>query len=76
LDPRNRKNIIKLLRDLPQTLIIATCNMNFAATLTDRAILIDQGIIIADGDAKKIMSDVKLMTEHGLEIPNTYIKSG
>ena len=70
LDPRNRKNIIQLLQDLTQTLIIATCNMDFAAALADRAVLIDEGIIIADGEAEKIMSHSKLMTEHGLEIPN------
>ena len=67
LDPRNRNNLIKLLRDLPQTLIIATCNMDFAAALAERAVLLDKGRIVADGDAKKIMSDSALMTEHGLE---------
>ena len=70
LDPANRNNLIKLLAALHQTLIIATSNMNFAAALTDRAVLLDKGRIIADGDAKKIMSDSKLMTEHGLEVPN------
>ena len=69
LDPRNRNNLIKLLADLPQTLIITTSNMNFAAAIADRAILLNNGRIIADGDAKKIMSDSKLMTEHGLEVP-------
>jgi len=44
--------------------------MNFAAALADRAVLLDKGRIIADGDAKKIMSDSKLMTEHGLEVPS------
>lgn len=67
LDPRNRNNLIKLLGGLSQTLIIATCNMNFAAALADRAVLLDKGRIIADGNAKEIMSDSKLMTEHGLE---------
>lgn len=70
LDPRNRKNLATLLAGLHQTLIIATSNMNFAAALADRAILLDAGRIIADGDAKKIMSDSKLMTEHGLEVPS------
>jgi cobalt/nickel transport system ATP-binding protein len=69
LDPRNRNNLIKLLTGLPQTLVIATCNMNFAAALADRVVLIDGGRIAADGDARKIMSDSKLMTEHGLEVP-------
>jgi cobalt/nickel transport system ATP-binding protein len=69
LDPRNRNNLIKLLTNLPQTLIITTSNMNFAAAIADRAVLLDNGRIIANGDAKKIMSDSKLMTEHGLEVP-------
>lgn len=70
LDPRNRNNLIKLLAELPQTLIIATSNMNFAAAIADKAVLLDNGSIIADGDAKKIMSDSKMMTEHGLEVPS------
>jgi len=70
LDPRNRNNLISLLKNLPQTLIIATCNMNFAAALAERAVLLDKGRIVADGDAKKIMSDSELMTEHGLEVPS------
>ena len=69
LDPRNRNHLMKLLSSLSQTLIIATCNMTFAAGLADRAVLIDKGRIIADGDAKEIMSDSDLMTEHGLECP-------
>jgi cobalt/nickel transport system ATP-binding protein len=69
LDPRNREKLVTLLKDLPQTLIIATCNMNFAAAIGDRAILVDKGRIIADGDAKEIMFDTKLMTEYGLERP-------
>jgi len=48
LDPRHRNNLMQLLKSLPQTLIIATCNMNFAAALADRAVLIDHGRVIAD----------------------------
>ena len=69
LDPGNRKNFIKLLNGLTQTLIIATCNMNFAALLADRAVLIVKGRIIADGDVQAVMSDSKLMNEYGLEVP-------
>jgi cobalt/nickel transport system ATP-binding protein len=70
LDPRNRNNLIKLLADLPQTLIVATSNMNFAAAVADRVVLLNNGRIVADGEAEKIMSDSKLMTEHGLEVPS------
>lgn len=69
LDPRTRTSLIALLKSLPQTLIIATCSMNFAAQLCDRAILVDAGKIQADGQAQTIMSDEELMTAHGLEVP-------
>jgi len=75
LDPRNRSNLIKLLRTLTQTLIIATCNMNLAAVLASRVVLLDKGRIIADGDTEEIMSDAKLMTGHGLEVPAGIHKS-
>ena len=67
LDPRTRNSLIELLASLRQTLVIATCNMNFAARLCQRAILIDRGRIIADGDTAKIIGDAELMQRHGLE---------
>jgi cobalt/nickel transport system ATP-binding protein len=67
LDPRNRKQLACLMKSLTQTLIIATCNMNFAAEIADRTILINGGKIIADGPTKTIMSDKTLMSSHGLD---------
>jgi cobalt/nickel transport system ATP-binding protein len=75
LDPRHRNNLIKLLASLPQTLIIATSNMNFAAAVAERAVLLDNGHIIADGHSREIMWDSKLMTDHGLEVPSLAYKS-
>ncbi|MDD5064035.1 MAG: ATP-binding cassette domain-containing protein [Phycisphaerae bacterium] len=69
LDPRNRNNLIKLLANLSQTLIITTANMDFAAAVAERVVLLDNGRIIADGPTQKIMSDPELMTTHGLEVP-------
>ena len=68
LDPRTRNKLTRLLKSLSQTLIIATCNMDFAAGPCERAVLMDEGRIIADGDARKIMSDAHLMQTHGLEV--------
>jgi cobalt/nickel transport system ATP-binding protein len=67
LDPRSRNKLIDLLRSLPQTLIIATCSMNFAARLCDRAVLVNDGKIIADGSVKEIMTNKDLMQKNGLE---------
>jgi cobalt/nickel transport system ATP-binding protein len=70
LDPGNRKNLVRILSALTQTLVIATCNMNFASALADRAVLIDAGRIIADGPANNIMRNAELMQAHGLETPS------
>ena len=76
LDPRNRNNLVGLLRKLSQTLVIATCNMSFAAELADRVVLVDHGRIVADGGPKEIMTDSKLMADHGLEVPgNLYLSN-
>jgi len=69
LDPRNRRTLAGLLRRLAQTLVLATCNMTFSAAVADRAILVDHGRIIADGDVTTVMGDRALMEGHGLEVP-------
>lgn len=73
LDARNRNNLLELLKQLGQTLIIATCNMNFAAEIAERALVIDNGTIAAEGAAEDVMSKAGLMEEHGLEVPKRFI---
>ena len=69
LDPKSRNTIIEILNSLEQTLIVATCSMDFAASLCSRAVVINRGKIIADGPSEKIMSDKKLMEDNFLEVP-------
>jgi cobalt/nickel transport system ATP-binding protein len=69
LDPRSRRELETLLQSLSQTLIVATCNMRFAYQVADRAVLIDEGRIVADGSKETVMTDRVLMEGHGLESP-------
>ncbi len=69
LDPRHRIQLQKLLKSLTQTLILATCNMNFAYAIADRVVLVDQGQIVADDTPQAIMTHKLLLEEHGLELP-------
>ena len=73
LDPRSRDNLVALLKKMSQTLIIATCNMNFVSQICDRVVLIDSGRIIIDGATKEILSNHDLMHKHGLEVPAMYL---
>jgi cobalt/nickel transport system ATP-binding protein len=73
LDPRRRDNLASLLTGLSQTLVIATCSMDFAAAIADTAVIIDGGRVVTAGPADEIMSDLKLMSNHGLEVPKKFI---
>lgn len=69
LDVRSRNIILSIINELSQTIIVATCDLNFAAEFARRAVIIDSGQVKADGDCRTIMSDEKLMSGHGLEVP-------
>jgi cobalt/nickel transport system ATP-binding protein len=67
LDPRARREMIALLRSLPATKVLATHDMALAAELCARAVVIDEGRVVADGPMVRIMADIALLEAHGLE---------
>jgi energy-coupling factor transporter ATP-binding protein EcfA2 len=67
LDPRARRGLIHLLRELPQTMLISTHDLRFVQELFPRTLVMDQGLIVADGPTDMILNDVKLLETHGLE---------
>jgi energy-coupling factor transporter ATP-binding protein EcfA2 len=69
LDPRGRREIIELLRALPQTKLVATHDMALAWELCQRIVILDEGRIVADGDASAVLRDDALLRKHGLEPP-------
>lgn len=69
LDPRGRRTLINLLRDLPITMLISTHDMAMVKELFPRTIVMDDGRIVADGKTGDILEDEKLLYEHGLEKP-------
>jgi cobalt transport protein ATP-binding subunit len=69
LDPRARRSLINLLRDLPQTMLVSTHDMLMVRELFDRMIIMDQGCVVADGDTEILLADAALLEAHGLEKP-------
>jgi len=69
LDPRARRTLINLLRDLPITMLVSTHDMKLVQELFPRTIVMDEGLIAADGDTKEILADEKFLYQHGLEKP-------
>jgi cobalt transport protein ATP-binding subunit len=69
LDPRGRRQLIDLLRALDQTLIVATHDMRLVAEVLPRTVVMDGGLIVADGATAKVLADAPLLEAHGLEQP-------
>ncbi|MDR3335075.1 MAG: energy-coupling factor ABC transporter ATP-binding protein [Treponema sp.] len=66
LDPRARRTLITILDDLPQTMVIATHDLDLALTLCRRTILLKQGRIFADGPVGELLDDPVLLEQCGL----------
>ncbi|MBR4670207.1 MAG: ABC transporter ATP-binding protein [Butyrivibrio sp.] len=66
LDPRNRKNLIKVLTGIGGLKIIASHDLDFVRNICERTILLDEGTIVADGRTEDVLGDEKLLEEHGL----------
>jgi cobalt/nickel transport system ATP-binding protein len=69
LDPRTRRHLIELMSGLSATLVVATHDLELVLSLCPRTVLLDRGKVWANGETRKILSDARLMEEHGLEVP-------
>ena len=69
LDPRNRKNLIRIINEINSLKLITSHDMDFIMDTCERTILLDEGRIIADGRSTEILQNESLLTEHGLELP-------
>jgi cobalt/nickel transport system ATP-binding protein len=69
LDPRSRKELIRLLASFTETRIVATHDLELVLQLCDRVALMDQGAVVALGLPEEILSDEGLLKSHGLELP-------
>ena len=55
--------------ELPITMFVSTHDMKLVEELFPRTIVMDEGVIVADGKTKDILADEKLLEAHGLEKP-------
>ncbi len=68
LDPRARRGLMNLLRDLPQTMLIATHDIRMVLELVPRVVIMDEGRVVADGPTADLLGDGVLLAAHGLEV--------
>ncbi|KAA0285215.1 MAG: ABC transporter ATP-binding protein [Anaerolineales bacterium] len=69
LDPRARRTLINLLRELPITMLVSTHDMKMVQELFPRTVVMDEGRVVADGATADILDNEGLLTAHGLEKP-------
>jgi len=69
LDPKNRRNLISILNQFNHLKIIASHDLDMILDTCNRVILLSNGKIVKDSDAKEILFNKELLEENGLELP-------
>ena len=73
LDPNGREEVmktIKLLKDKGITIVLITHYMD-EAVLADRVIVMEKGEILLQGEPEKVFSQVQLLKQHSLDVPQS-----
>ena len=70
LDPKGRRELKELLRQIPITKLIATHDLGLVVELCSRVIVLDGGSVVAQGPTIELLSDEELMLCHSLERPH------
>ena len=69
LDPRARRRLLGLLEGFEHTRIVATHDLDFAAELCERTIVMGGGRVLADRPTADVFRDEDLLAAGGLERP-------
>ncbi len=69
LDPYNRRIVIDTIRELTQTKLISSHDLDMILDTCSRVILLSDGRIAADGPAGDVLHDRALLERHRMELP-------
>lgn len=69
IDPAGRRELIEVLEELEMTLLVVTHDLPFALELCPRAVIMNQGRVVADGSTRSLLFDDELMAANRLELP-------
>ena len=69
LDPASRRELADILRRLDVTVLMVTHDQPYALELCPRSVILSDGVVVADGPTRDILSDTELMKAHRLELP-------
>jgi cobalt/nickel transport system ATP-binding protein len=69
LDPAARRELADVLTSLRLTTLLVTHDLPYALELCPRAVVLDRGIVVADGPTREVLGDEGFMRAHRLELP-------
>jgi cobalt/nickel transport system ATP-binding protein len=69
LDPTSRRELAAILNELGLTMLLVTHDLPYALELCPRALVMNEGTIVADGRTEELLTDADLMTATRLELP-------
>lgn len=69
LDPASRRELAEILTSLDITMLMVTHDLPYALQLCPRSVILDGGVIAADGPTQDLMANPELMSAHRLELP-------
>ncbi|MFH0878270.1 MAG: ABC transporter ATP-binding protein [Lentisphaerota bacterium] len=74
LDPFARRQVISILKQLPQARLIITHDLELVLELCDTVELISEGKDMARGQPRQLFEDERLMKQNRLEMPASLVK--
>ena len=69
LDPRSRRQLIRLLREMDIPMLIASHDLEMVVAVAELTVVLDDGRIMAEGPTRDVLANADLMDTHGLEVP-------
>ena len=69
LDPKNRRNLIRILNSFDHLKLIASHDLDMILDTCSRTIIMARGRIIADGKTEELLRDKELLEQNDLELP-------
>jgi cobalt/nickel transport system ATP-binding protein len=75
LDPQARREFADIVKRLDMTTLMVTHDLPYALQLCPRSVVMNDGVIVADGPTRDILADADLMEANRLELPFGFVLS-